>query len=310
VRLVARVTGSMKLFDISPAGRVLLSNGTWRAALEYQPPGDATPHDAAWLDWSSLTDLSPDGRTILFSEGREGGGATHAIFLRRSDGPVPIRLGDGFADGLSPDGRLALCHTPDQKLVILPTGSGETRELKVRGSFDNGAVWFPDNKRVVVAGAVEPHSYQLHVLDTLDETIRPISPENIAGTGMAARPFTLSPDGRFVAGLTAKSTIVLYPVDGNGAPVPVAGTEAGEVPITFSADGTMLYVYRPDALLPPAVTRVQLATGAREPWKLLSSTEAAGIYSVGPVRITPDGSAYAYTALRTLSDLYVGEGLR
>ena len=88
------------------------------------------------------------------------------------------------------------------------------------------------------------------------------------------------------------------------------GTEAGEIPITFSADGTMLYVHRPDAVLPPAVTRITLATGVREPWKLLSSVESAGVYSVGPVRITPDGTAYAYNALRTLSDLYVGEGLR
>ena len=310
MRLVARVTGSMKLFDISRAGRVLLSNGTWRAALEYQAPGQAAPHDAAWLDWSIVADLSPDGRTLLFSEGREGGGATRAVFLRRAEAPSAIRLGEGFADGLSPDGRLALCHTPDQKLVILPTGSGETRELKIRGSFDNGAIWFPDNKRVVVAGAIEQHSYQLHVLDTLDETIRAISPENIAGNGTGMRPFALSPDGRFVAGLTAQSAIVLYPVDGNAAPIAVPGTEAGEIPVAFSADGTMLYVHRPDAVLPPAITRITLATGAREPWKLLSSVEAAGVYSVGPVRITPDGTAYAYNALRTLSDLYVGEGLR
>ncbi|HET7437678.1 MAG TPA: protein kinase, partial [Thermoanaerobaculia bacterium] len=32
-RLVSRLTGSMKLFDISAENRVLLSNGTWRAAL-------------------------------------------------------------------------------------------------------------------------------------------------------------------------------------------------------------------------------------------------------------------------------------
>jgi len=310
MRLVARLTGSMKIFDISPAGRVLLTNGTWRAALEYQAPGEAAPRDAAWLDWSIIADLAADGRTILFSEGREGGGAKRAVFLRRTDAPVPVRLGDGFADGLSPDGRLALCHSPDQKLVILPTGTGEVRELKVRGSFDNGAVWFADNKRVVVAGAVEKHSYQLHVLDTLDETIRAISPENIAGEGTGARPFALSPDDRFVAGLTAKSTIALYPVDGTGAPAAVPGTQPGEVPIAFSADGTMLYVYRPAAPQPVEVTRVQLATGAREPWKQLAPADAAGVYSVLPVRITPDGSVYAYNALRTLSDLYVAEGLR
>ncbi|PYQ60188.1 MAG: hypothetical protein DMF58_09070, partial [Acidobacteria bacterium] len=57
-RLVTRLTGSMKLYDISNSRRILLSNGMWRAALEYQPPGDAAEHDMSWLDWSMLADLS------------------------------------------------------------------------------------------------------------------------------------------------------------------------------------------------------------------------------------------------------------
>src|SRR5581483_10569666 len=65
VHLSSRLTGLMRLYDVSGAGRVLLANGMWRAALEYQPPGETTERDVSWLDWSIATDLSPDGKTIL-----------------------------------------------------------------------------------------------------------------------------------------------------------------------------------------------------------------------------------------------------
>ncbi|MEO8035214.1 MAG: protein kinase, partial [Acidobacteriota bacterium] len=63
---VTRMAGSMKLLDISSAGRFLLTSGMWRATIEYQPPGLAAVRDASWLDWSILADLSSDGQTILF----------------------------------------------------------------------------------------------------------------------------------------------------------------------------------------------------------------------------------------------------
>ncbi|MBV9497046.1 MAG: serine/threonine-protein kinase, partial [Acidobacteria bacterium] len=137
-RLVNRLTGAMKLYDISPAGRTLLSNGMPRAALLYQAPGETAERDVSWLDWSILTDLAPDGRSILFNETREGGGARNAVFLRRAGEATPIRLGDGFGDALSPDGKWVLAHT-GAKLSLLPTGPGDARELKVNGTFDNGA---------------------------------------------------------------------------------------------------------------------------------------------------------------------------
>jgi serine/threonine protein kinase len=306
VRLLDRLTGSMKLYDVSSAGRVLLSNGTWRAALEYQPPGETTEHDVSWLDWSIGNDLSPDGKTILFTETREGGGDRNAIYLRRLEAPTPVRIGEGFGDGLSPDGKWVLAHA-GPKLVLMPTGTGEARELKVAGAFDTGAAWFPDSRRVVLAGMANEKTYRLHVVDTLDETSKPISPENIAG--VPERAFAVSPDGRFVAGLTQQSTMALYPADGSGNPIALAAAQPGEVPIAFSADGAMLYVYRPTQV-PAQVFRIALATGAREPWKTFAPNDPAGVYKVAPIFITPDAAAYAYVARRALSDLYVVEGLR
>jgi len=306
MRLVHRLTGSMKLYDVSSAGRFLLTNGVWRAALEYQAPGDSVEHDVSWLDWSIAADLSPDGKTILFNETREGGGDKQGIYIRRIDAPTPVRIGDGLGDGLSPDGRWVLCHNGG-KLVLLPTGTGEARELKVGGPFDYGAAWLPDSRRVVIGGNVDGKGYQLHLVDTLDETSKAITTDSVIGD--AYRAFAISPDGRFVAGITAQQTMALYSIDGSAPTAPVAAAEKGEVPITFSADGTMLYVYRPTAL-PAQIVRITLATGAREPWKQFTPPDPGGVYKISPVFITPDARAYAYDALRTQSDLYVVEGLR
>ncbi len=303
-RLISRLTGSMKLFDISSAGRTLLSNGMWRAALEYQGPGDTAERDFSWLDWSILADLSSDGRTLLFNETREGGGTKSSIYLRRADAPAPVKIGDGYGDALSLDGKLVLCHV-GPKLTVLPTGSGEARELKIEGAFDNGAVWLPDNRHVILAGALKDKGYALHLLDTLDETEKAISPENIFGE--AYRPFAVSPDGHVVAGMTKDETIALYPID-NGKIITVTGTEKGEVPIQWSADGGALYIYRPTAM-PAQVYKITLATGVRELWKQFTPTDPAGAYKIAPICMTHDASAYAYDALRTMGDLYVAEGL-
>ncbi len=323
MRLVTRLTGAVRIFDLSQKREALLSNGSWRAALMWSagvPPetggGDAAgpagedagappaERDTSWLDWSILGDLSPDGRTILFSETREGGGAKNAVYLRRIDAPAPLRLADGMADGLSPDGKWALAHQ-GAKLVLIPTGTGEPRELKIDGQFDTGAAWFPDSRRAIVAGVVGDGKYRLHVIDTLDETAKPVSSGDIWGG--AIRAFAVSPDSRFVAGMSAEETIVLYPLDGT-APIPVNGVETGEIPIQFSTDGTSLFVYRPTAL-PARVHRVTLATGQRELWRELTAADPAGVYKIAPVMVTPDGSAYAYTALRVLSELYLTEGV-
>ncbi|HEX9160508.1 MAG TPA: hypothetical protein VF980_02275 [Thermoanaerobaculia bacterium] len=304
-RLVDRLTGSMKLFDISNAGRVLLANGMWRSGLLYHGPADTADRDMSWLDWSILADLSADGRSILFNETREGGGRTGAIYLRRADSPAPVHIGDGYGDALSPDGKWILAHT-GPKLTLLPVGSGEPRDIKLIGNFDLGAEWLPDSKQVIIGGALPSSNYRLLLIDTLEERVTPISPENIWANSL--RPFAVSADGRSVAGMTADEMITIYALNG-GAPAPVQGVQKGEVPIEWTPDGTALYVYRPTAL-PARVFKVTLATGTRELWKEFGSSDPAGVYKIAPVLMTRDASAYAYNALRSTSDLYVAEGLK
>ncbi|MFL6248598.1 MAG: hypothetical protein ACJ74H_21420, partial [Thermoanaerobaculia bacterium] len=138
-----------------------------------------------------------------------------------------------------------------------------------------------------------------------DEKATPVSPE-IWGNG--ARAFAVSPDARYVAGMTPDRTVALYALDGANT-APLAGAVAGEIPIQWSADGAFVFVHDP-TVLPARVTRITIATGAREPWKEFMPSDPAGVYRIAPVLITPDGNGYAYNAMRVLSELYVAEGLK
>ena len=55
---------------------------------------------------------------------------------------------------------------------------------------------------------------------------------------------------------------------------------------------------------------IDLATGKRTLWRSLSPADPAGVGQIGPIVMAPDGSSYIYGYHRTLSDLYLVEGLK
>ncbi|MFY9912176.1 MAG: protein kinase, partial [Candidatus Sulfotelmatobacter sp.] len=157
-RLVTRVPADLTLQDVMPDGRVLLARDSWRRGLIVRRAEDATERDFTWLDWSYPVTLSADGRTLLFREEGEAGGPTYAVYLRKTDGSPAVRLGDGQSLALSPDGNWALACRGDTQtdLFLLPTGPGEPRTLKGHDIIHNAARWFPDGKRLLIAG-IEPN---------------------------------------------------------------------------------------------------------------------------------------------------------
>ena len=97
--------------------------------------GDTRERDMSFLDYSFAADLSADGKLLLFDEEGEAGGANYTVYLRKSDHSPVVRLGEGNALALSPDGKWAvsILPLPNSPIRLLPTGTGEPRELALPG---------------------------------------------------------------------------------------------------------------------------------------------------------------------------------
>jgi eukaryotic-like serine/threonine-protein kinase len=313
VREVARVPGRLVLHDVAEDGRVLLQRNILRMELLVGGAAAAggqenTPRERelSWLDFSAVSDISPDGRQVVFGESGEGGGARYSVYLRYTDGTPPVRLGDGRPFTLSPDRRWVVSEPLGNpaRLVLLPTGSGEPRELPGTGLTGYiHAAWFPDSQRLLITARVASGENQVFVQD-----ITGGPPQRVSGPGYAGAR-VVSPDGQriLLARPDRKPPYSLFTIDG-GAEEPVPALTGEDRPLAWSADGRSVIVR--GRATPVAVDRVDLATGTRERLYAIAPADGAGAGHVGWLAVTPDGQHYAYSFHRTLSDLYVVEGLR
>jgi Tol biopolymer transport system component len=292
------------LHDVSKDGRMLLSLVAARREIVGVPGAGVDEHNLTWLNWSFPTDITRDGRTVLFDEQNI---LPPAVYLRPLDGSgAAVKLGDGYSFGFSPDGRYALT-APKQaatQLVLLPTGPGEPKRLAQSNVATQAATFFPDGRRILINGNEPGRGIRLYVQDLPDGKPRAITPE---GVSIARTISPLSPDGKFVAAHGPDAKLALYPTE-PGEPRPVPGVAAEDVALRWTADGRSIYVFRQSA--PPGKIEVlDVATGRREPWKEFRPPDPAGILQVGPAVIAPDGSSYVYSYRRLLDELYVVTGL-
>jgi hypothetical protein len=266
--------------------------------------GESFERDASWFDLPFLADLTADGRGVVFGESGETGGPGYGIFMR-TGGAAPVRLGDGRPLTLSPDGRwmASLPLGPPFHVVLIPTGAGESRTIRedqLQDIFELG--WLPDSRGVVLAARVKGESPRLFVQPVDGGPPRPLTPERVS-----ARRVVVSPDGQWVVAVPGGAAPMLYPLAG-GAPRPVAGAENEDQPLQWSADGRTLYVQR--GRVPMQVYSIDLASGRRQLWRELAPEDRAGVPALTRICLTPDAKSYAFGYLRTLSELYVVDGLR
>ena len=69
-----------------------------------------------WLDWSSLFDLSLNGKMILFSETGEGSGPVYSTFIRTTDARLPYESEKGGGD-LPPTGAGPPCSAAARRPI-------------------------------------------------------------------------------------------------------------------------------------------------------------------------------------------------
>jgi Tol biopolymer transport system component/predicted Ser/Thr protein kinase len=304
VRLLARVPGELTILDVGKEGNVLLTRGNDRAGMIGLAPGEPKEKDLSWLDWSAPGSLSADGKMILFFESGEGGGPHYAVYLRGTDGSPAIRLGEGSGVALSPDGQWALSrlNVVPSPLVLYPTGVGEMKQLKNDSlNHMNAAAFLPDGRRFVFLGSEPGHGARLYQESLDDATPHAFSMEGVA-------TLVLSPDGGKVAARGPDQKIYLFSVAG-GEPKLVPGVQPGEFPTSWSSDGRSLFVMT-RGQIPAQVFRVDVGSGQRTFWRSFEPADSAGIDTIRGVLISADNKAYVYGYSRTLSDLYLVQGLK
>jgi serine/threonine protein kinase/Tol biopolymer transport system component len=312
-RVVARLPGALMLLDIAKDGRVLLVRATWRRELLGLVDGESKQRELSWLDYTYPSDLSADGKTLLFDEEGGGGalaysksgGLTYAVYIRKTDGSPAVLLGEGGAVALSPDGKWAIAQTQESpsQFRLLPTGAGEPRDITKDNVNHSWAHWFPDGKRILFSADEPGKGVRFYVYELATGKSQVISQEGVNGTA-----FAISPDSQQIAAIGPDQKGYLYPVAG-GDPKLIAGINPGEQPITWTADGQSLYIYQPGEL-PARVYRLDVKSGQRTLWKELMPSDPAGVENIGPIYMTPDAKTCVFGYHRMLADLYLVEGLK
>ena len=304
-RVAQQGAGALKILDVSPRGRWLISRDDLRLGIMARPPGSSSERDLSWLNGSAFPALSADGKTMVFTENGGEHNVNYLACLRKTDGSPVVTLGEGMPQQVSPDGRWVLASVPTHpmQLVLYPIGAGEPVKLERGGieAYEDGAAWFPDGRRVVLCGIEPGRASRVYVQEIPGGKPQPITPE---GTQLGA----LSPDGTLVLARSSDGSWARYPVEG-GPHQPVPGLTEREEIIRWSTDGRSVYVFNPREV-PSRVERFTLATGRRDLMMVLGAENRTGLTRVAEVSMADDPRVYAYSAHRQLSSLFVVDGAR
>jgi Tol biopolymer transport system component len=308
-RPLLEAPGTLEIHDVRSDGRALVANVRARGQMFGREPGAAKDSNLAWLETSTVVDLSDDGRRLLFKEYSEREGGQIGVYLRDLSGTAAIRLGDGDAQDLSPDGKWALVLR-EGEIAALPTGAGPPRVRQLPFAELATARFLPDGDRVVLVAREDGGPLRLFIAGLGGEPPRAFGPEiRLRGrNNREALPLLVSPDGRLVAYPEAAGGIAIVPIaGGNALRVPEVGVN--DLPIQWTADGRRLYVFDPGEL-PARVFTVDIERGERRPVREIEPRDPAGVTGVDTVVITPDGRSYVYSYQQSFSDLFLVVGLR
>lgn len=302
-RKILQVPGDTTVWDIASDGRLLFSNDSVSSAQLVASPASTSERNVSVLGYGTYGTISADGKAVAFSESGHGIPDDYLVFFRRLDGSAAVELGEGSAMGMTPDGKYVVALVPSHptKLRILPTGAGEAHTFDVAPvQVDRAFVsWMPGAKEFVFLGHAAEEPPRAYRVSLDGGPVRLLT--NQEGAHFWNR---ISPDGKFVlasVGIDWGHYEIVDLGTGEARPAPLL---EGESPVEWDQDGRHVFVAREEEEA-PTIFRVDLYTGRREVWKQIRPADPAGILSLSHFYVTPSGNAYAYSAGRVLSALYV-----
>jgi hypothetical protein len=130
---------------------------------------------------------------------------------------------------------------------------------------------------------------------------KPIGSEHFRG-------FLVSPDGKSILGRENGSSLII-PMSGTGPGQPVASVGPDERVTGWTADSQSVYVMD-FSVVPVKAYVMDIKTGQRKLFREFAPADSSGVPNIGGGLVTPDGKFYIYSVPRTLSYLYVVEGLK
>jgi serine/threonine protein kinase len=309
LRTVSSMPAGLAIWDIRPGGRVLLENQNRRSEM-IGVGADGVERDLAYLDNPRPAFLSPDGRTLLFTEMGEAAGNTYSVCIRGSDGSAALRLGPGAALALSPDGKWALgaLFTAPQRLVLLPVEEGETRSLPQAGlEYEFSAAWHPDSRHVLFTAHRPGQLSQVWVQNLEGDSPKPLTPPGTVMNGEA-----ISPDGLHLAATAPDGRLLVYTLNHQmeaGEARYIPGASPAERSIGWATGGRAIYVYQPEGL-PVRIYRIDVTTGKRELVREFMPSNPVGVYSMRVLLLSADGRTAVYGFQRITSELFLADGLK
>jgi serine/threonine protein kinase/Tol biopolymer transport system component len=305
LRLIRTMQGTPALLDVRKDGGALITEDDYRASVLAFRPTDPAGKDLTWFDWANDRALSADGKLMLFDESGEGGGAAGGVYLRPTDGAPAVRLGDGVGLALSPDSAWALTRTQTNSpnFVLVPVKVGQPKAFPPDGLGRTAYGFFvPDGSKFVFVANAPGKGSRLYVQEVAGGPPKAVSEEGIS----AARLF-VSPDSRWIAAVGPDTRVHLYPL-GGGPSTDLQASLPGDSPAGWTADGKGIYVSQTG--IPCALDLIDIASGRRTHIRDLSGSDAGGVTTFGPVRVTPDGRTVTVGVVRILSTLYQMQGVK
>jgi len=295
--MVSDNAGTMIIHDVSRDGTWVVSRDDQAERVFFRAAGSDRDVDLTWLDNMVNPFLTRDGKTLLFTDQSTEAGGNYGVAFRPTAGGPIVRLGEGGATAISPDGKsvLAIVPTTPPRLMAYPMGVGDMARLD-RGQFESlsNAAWLPD-KKVLLCGNLPEGPIRAFVLDPATHEASPVGPDGLRGC-------VPSPSGEtFIARQGTRWVTCPLADASEGTPVPTLTSD--DLFIRWNHDASAVFVFRL-AEIPVRVDSVNLAAETRETVLTLGEGESAGRTGISAVRMADDLRTVVYEADQYSSVLF------